>query len=83
MNEIKSGSITVLCNSLSDLVLNKYCSKFKSNSMSCKLDNCFGRELALTNGILLPKSSTLLFFFPIQSGLSTMTAGCGSRLDLV
>ena len=80
---MKLGSITVLCKSLSDLVLNKYCSKFKSNSMSCKLDILFGREFYLTNKILLPKSSTLLFFFPILSGLSTMIAGCGSGLDLL
>ena len=51
--------------------------------MSCKLDSCFGREFALTNETLLPKSSTLLFFFPILSGLSTMTTGCGSGFDLV
>ena len=63
--------------------MNKECSKFKSNSMSCILDSFFGRELALNNETLLPKSSTLLFFFPILSGLSTMTAGCGSRFDLV
>ena len=68
---------------LSDLVLNKDCSKAKSNSISCKLDSSLGREFALINETLLPKSSTFLFFFPILSGLSTMTAGCGSRLDLV
>ena len=80
---MKSGTITILCKSLSDLVLNKDCSKFKSNSMSCILDNCFGREFSLTKETLLPKSSTFLFFFPILSGLSTMTAGCGSGFDLV
>ena len=73
----------MICKSLFDLVLNKYCSKFISNSKSCKLDSYFGREFSLTKENLSPKSSFLLFFFPILSGLSTMTAGCGSGFDLV
>ena len=83
MNEMKSISITLLCMSLYDLVLNKYCSKFKSNYMSCILESFLGRELALTNETLLPKSSTLLFLFPILLGLSTMKIGCGFGLNLV
>ena len=80
---MKSRSITGLCKSLFDLVLNKYCSKIKSSSMSYKLDSLFGREFSLTNEILLPKYSTLLFFFPIPSRLYTMITSCGSRFDLV
>ena len=69
--------------SLFDLFLNKDFSKAKSNSMFCKLDNLLGREFALINEFLLPKLFTFLFFFKILSGLSTITAGSGSRLDLV
>ena len=80
---MKSGSITLLYMSLSDLVLNKDCSKVKSNLMSCKLDNVLGREFSLINVLLIPKLSTFFFSFKIMLGLSTITVGFGSRLDLV
>ena len=58
---MKSGSITLSYMALSHLVLKKYCSKAKSNSMSCKLDNLLGREFALINEFLLPKLSTFCY----------------------
>ena len=80
---MKSGSVTLLYMSLSDLFLNKDCSKAKSNSMSCRLDNLLGREFALINEFLLPKLSTFLFFFKILSGLSIVAVGSRPGLDLV
>ena len=62
--EIKTGSKTTLLKLLSDLVLNKECSNFRSNSISCKLTNSCGNELTLINETLASKSSICFFFFP-------------------
>ena len=51
--------------------------------MSCTLTNSFGNEFALTKETLALETSTCLLFFPILSGLSTITTGLGSEFDFV
>ena len=80
---MKTGSKIVVLRSLSDFLLNKECSNFRSKSISFRLTNSCGNELTLFNDTLASKFSNYFFFLPIQSGLSTITAGLGSGLDLV
>ena len=62
-NEIKAGSKTTILKLISDLLLNKEFSNFKSNSISCKLTDSYGNELTLLNEILTSKSSIYFFSF--------------------